>query len=66
MSTEFICQDLSDFISKSFSDIYIKYMIIILKRPGTHIFHLVKQFHLFLSNTNTLLNVKTILFETIH
>ena len=29
-------------------------------------FHTVKWFHLFLFNTNTLLNVKTIPFQTIH
>ena len=30
-----------------------------------HLLHAVKSFHLFLSNMNTQLNVKTVLFQTI-
>ena len=51
--------------AKSWSYIYIKYMINILNESELIFFHTVKWFHLFLSNTNIQLNDQTILLQTI-
>ena len=53
------------FNAKSYLYIYIKCMIDIFKWPLAHCFHTVKFFHLFLSNTNTQLNIETVLLQTI-
>ena len=41
-------------------------MINIFKRAWAHFFHPVKWIHLFLSKTNTQLNVKTVMLQTMY